>query len=70
MAKKKPARKKFKSKSDYERALKIHEGYRRFFEKDFENLRIYMTLHQVVEIFHVLTFRGHKIPLDEAFAIV
>jgi len=70
LAKKKPVREKFRSQSDYERALKIHEGCRRFFEKDFENLRIYMTLHQVAEIFHVLAFRGYKIPLNEAFAIV
>ena len=70
LAKKKPVREKFKSRSDYERALKIHEGCRSFFEKDFENLRIYMTLHQVAEIFHVLAFRGHRISLNEAFAIV
>ncbi len=69
LAKKKPVREKFKSKSDYEKALKIHKGCREFFEKEFDNLRIYMTLHQVAEIFHVLAFRGHKIPLDEAFAI-
>ncbi len=29
-----------------------------------------MTLHQIAEIFHVLSFRGHRIPLNEAFAIV
>ncbi len=69
LAKKKPVREKFKSKSDYEKALKIHKGCREFFEKEFDNLRIYMTLHQVAEIFHVLAFRGHKIPLNEAFAI-
>jgi len=70
LAKKKPVREKFKSKSDYERVLKIHKGCRRFFEEEFDNLRIYMTLHQIAEIFHILAFRGHKIPLNEAFAIV
>ncbi len=29
-----------------------------------------MTLHQIAEIFHVLAFRGHRIPLDEAVAVV
>ncbi len=70
LAKKKPVREKFKSSKDYEKALKIHKGCREFFEKEFDKLRIYMTLHQIAEIFHVLAFRGHRIPLNEAFAIV
>ncbi len=70
LAKKKPVKQKFKSRSDYERALRIHEGCRKFFEEEFEKLKIYMTLHQIAEIFHVLAFRGHKIPTKEAVAIV
>ncbi len=70
LAKKKPVRDKFKSKLEYERALKIHEGCRRFFEEEFDKLRVYMTLHQIAEIFHVLAFRGHRIPLSDAIAIV
>ncbi len=70
LAKKKPVREKFKEKSDYEKALRIHESCRRFFEEEFEDLRIYITLHQLAEIFHVLAFRGHRIPANEAFEIV
>ena len=70
LAKKKPVREKFKSQADYEKALRIHESCRRFFEEEFENMRIYMTLHQIAEIFHVLAFRGHRIPLSEALTIV
>ncbi len=70
LAKKKPVREKFKSESDYKKALKIHENCRKFFEKEFDKLRIYITLHQVVEIFHALAFRGYRIPLNDAFSIV
>ena len=70
LAKKKPVKERFKSDSDYERALKIHRACRKFFEEEFENIRIYMSLHQIAEIFHVLAFRGYGIPLDEAVEIV
>jgi len=70
LAKKRPVRKKFKSESDYKRALKMHESCREFFKEEFDKLRVYMSLHQVAEIFHVLAFRGFKIPLEEALAIV
>lgn len=63
-------REKFNSELEYKKALKIHEACRKFFEEDFEKLKVYMSLHQIAEIFHVLAFRGHKIPLDEAIAIV
>ena len=69
LAKKKPIRDKFRSKSDYEKALRLHKGCREFFENVFDDLRVYMTLHQISEIFHALAFRGYRIPLEEAFAI-
>ncbi|MBS7247335.1 MAG: hypothetical protein QXN15_10880 [Candidatus Jordarchaeales archaeon] len=70
IAKKRPAMEKFRSKEDYERAFRLHESCKRFFEEEFEKLRTYMALHQVAEIFHVLAFRGYRVPLDEALRIV
>ena len=66
LAKKKPVKEKFESKSDYKRALKIHERCKKFFEK----LRIYISLHQIAGIFHVQAFRGHRISLSKASTIV
>lgn len=70
LAKKKPIREKFGSKEEFEKALNFHLKARDFFLNEFPKINVYMSLHQLAEIFHVLTFRGHRIPVDEASAIV
>jgi len=34
------------------------------------SLKVYMSYHQLAEIFHVLAFRGFKVPLEDAMAII
>jgi len=70
IAKKKPERKRFKTPEDFERALEAHLKARRFFAEVFPSLRVYMSLHQVAEIFHVLAFRGSRVPPEEAAKII
>lgn len=62
LAKKKPVKSKFGTEAEYERAMKMHIACRRFFEEEFDRTRVYMSLHQIAEVFHVLSFRGSKLP--------
>jgi len=70
IAKKKPERKKFPLKEEYFKALEAHEKARDFFTKIFPKLKIYMSTLQIAEIYHVLTFRGTRIPKEEALEII
>ncbi len=70
LAKKKPVRNKFSSEEDFQRFMEVHRKALRFFQSVVPELRIYMSLHQVAEIFHVLAFRGSRIPVSEAEDIV
>jgi len=70
LAKKRPVRSRFGSEAEYERALKMHVACRKFFEEEFDKVRVYMSLHQVAEIFHVLSFKGSRLPTEKALKIV
>mgnify|MGYP000103037508 CR=1 FL=1 len=64
IAQKEPAREKFKSEEEYEEQLMLHLKAKKFLEDTLRNKMVYMTYHQVAEIYHVLGFRGTKLPLD------
>jgi len=66
LAKKKPSPSRFPSRDDYERALRAHELAREFFAREYPRSRIYMSIHQIAEIFHALAFRGQRVPVEEA----
>jgi len=70
LAKKKPHPQRFPSVESYEEALKAHELARRFFTEEFARLKVYMSLHQLAELYHVLAFRGVRVPAGEAAALV
>lgn len=63
-AQKTPVKEKFKSKLEYEIFLRAHMEAKKFLKKVLSEETIYMSLHQVVEIFHVLGFRGFKLPVN------
>ena len=69
-AKKKPERRRFRSKAYFERFLKMHEAASSFFVNEFPKITVLMTLHQLSEIFHVLAFRGTRLPVEQAKEIV
>ena len=69
-AKKRPLRSKFKSEGEYAKFLKAHVAAQEFFREVFPKLKIYMTAHQLAEIFHVLSFRGARVPLSESIRLV
>ncbi|RLF03035.1 MAG: hypothetical protein DRK00_09265 [Thermoprotei archaeon] len=48
----------------------MHERAREFFKSTFPRLRVYMSTHQLAEIYYVLAFRRARIPRGEAESIV
>lgn len=62
-AKKKPSANKFQDKSRFLRASEFHSRSKEFLTNQIKRNEIYMTTHQLAEIFHVLGFRGSKLPL-------
>ena len=60
-AKKKPDEGRFASREDFVRALDMHERARDFFLNVFPGLKVYMSVHQLAEIYHVLAFRGTRV---------
>lgn len=70
IAKKRPDETKFPSRREFARALEMHRRARDFFRNTLPELRVYMSTHQIAEIYHVLAFRGTKIPRKHAKSIV
>ena len=70
IAKKKPSVSSFSSQEDYLKALRMHEEALKFFREKFPELEVYISTHQIGEIYHVLAFRGTKVPKEEAKKIV
>ena len=70
IAKKRPDETRFPSRREFARALEMHRRARDFFRNTFPGLRVYMSTHQIAEIYHVLAFRGTKIPRRHAESIV
>ncbi|TFF63830.1 MAG: hypothetical protein EU521_00090 [Promethearchaeota archaeon] len=63
-AQKLPDLSKFQEKSEYNKAVKLHERSSKFLRQQINENEIYMTNHQLCEIFHALAFRGMKLPKD------
>ncbi len=70
IAKKKPDERKYASREEFTKALEMHERAREFFASVFPELRVYMSVHQLAEIYHVLAFRGTRVPRSYAESIV
>lgn len=70
IAKKEPRRENFVSREEYARFLEMHKKAQGFFVNVFPELKLYMSIHQLAEIFHVLAFRGARIPRSQAEDIV
>ncbi len=70
LAKKRPVRSRFKSEEEFNLAMEVHERAVKFFKEVFPSLDVYISHHQLMEIFHVMAFRGLRVPLREALAIV
>jgi len=63
-AQKTPVREKFEDELEYKKFSKAHVKAKKFLKRILIEEIIYMSLHQVAEIFHVLGFRGYKLPMD------
>jgi predicted nucleic-acid-binding protein len=70
IAKKKPLASNFSSQKDYLKALRMHEEALKFFREKLPELEVYISTNQIGEIYHVLAFRGTKVPKEEAMKIV
>ncbi|MGC9104094.1 MAG: PIN domain-containing protein [Candidatus Methanodesulfokora sp.] len=70
IAKKRPLPNNFSSKEDYLEALNAHEAARKFFLETLPSLKVYISAHQLAEIYHVLAFRGARLSREQAASIV
>ncbi|MGC8933134.1 MAG: hypothetical protein ACP5KE_01650 [Candidatus Methanodesulfokora sp.] len=66
IAKKRPLPNNFSSKEDYLEALNAHEAARKFFLESLPSLKVYISAHQLAEIYHVLAFRGARLSREQA----
>lgn len=67
---KKPKREGFKDGDAFEEALQMHGNAVRFLEGALANHEIYVTTHQVAEIYHALAFRGIRMNARQASEII
>ncbi len=67
---KQPLRKGLWVKKEYEDALKIHGKARVFLYEAFTKHTLYITTHQLAELYHALAFRGIRMNAREALAII
>jgi len=58
-----PKREKFGSEKEYSKAFEAHKKARTAVKSTLQNDMVYMSQHQISELFHVLAFRGTKLPL-------
>jgi len=67
---KKPQRRGFESEEKYKEALKIHEKANNFLYEALTKHTIYVTTHQLAELYHALAFRGARMEPRKALAII
>lgn len=59
-----PERSNFKDSADYEKILLYHERSNDFLNKHLAESDILMTFYQLGEIYHVLGFKGNRLPIE------
>lgn len=64
-AKKEPTIDKFPDKDAFEEYKRFHQICQAFLLKSIQEEDIWLTRHQIIEIYHSLSFRGTKIPRDQ-----
>lgn len=70
-SKKKPILKNFQDQTSFNNALKSHTEAKKFFnEIRKKQCPIYLSSHQISELYHALSFRGFKIPRNESIAFI
>ncbi len=67
---KKPQKEGFIDDEEYREALRIHDKATRFLQDALLNHVVYITTHQLAEMYHALAFRGVKMDSREAFNII
>ena len=67
---KRPSQQFFRNKEEYERAFSIHQKANEFLQKALTEDTIYITTHQLAEIFHVLAYRGSRVNTIRAYDIL
>jgi len=67
---KKPVRKGFQSEDEFEEALQMHEKANRIIQESLIEHIIYLTTHQLAEMYHVLAFRGVRMDRRRALTII
>lgn len=63
---KKPQKEKFPTDDLFLKAMEMHKKAKELISNSLVNpqIKIYVSTHQLAEIFHVLGFRGHQLPLN------
>lgn len=70
-SKKKPIKERYENGERFEKALETHnESYSFLKQLKGQNLRIYLTTHQVAELYHSLSFRGYRVDLKETLQFI
>ncbi len=67
---KKPKEEGFKSRDAFEEALQTHGKSVRFLQNALAKHEIYITTHQLAEIYHALAFRGIRMNVRQALEII
>jgi len=65
-SKKIPKKDKYNSEFDFQKALKLHKKAKKFFQNLPEKTIIYISTHQLGELYHSLSFGGAKIPFEQS----
>lgn len=70
LAQKKPIRKKYSDKNEYKIALDIHMKAKEFIHNAIARNKVYMSYHQINELYHVLGFRGSRLPISHVNELI
>lgn len=63
--KKIPVKNKYQNSLDFQNAMKLHQNAVKFFKNLPNDTLIYLTLHQIGELFHAFAFRGLRTPINQ-----
>jgi len=67
---KKPRKESFKNRGAFKEALQMHSNATKFLQDALGNHEIYITTHQLAEIYHALAFRGIRMNVRQALEII
>ncbi|MFQ5977014.1 MAG: hypothetical protein ACE5OZ_02640 [Candidatus Heimdallarchaeota archaeon] len=69
-AKKEPIIEKFVDKESFQEYRRFHQNCQQFLLRAIREEQIWLTLHQIAEIYHSLSFKGMKLPRNQSHAFL